>query len=387
MKKIGILTFHKSINFGAYLQSYTLATQLQKRTDYQVEIIDYNIVSNFQNDMKFILSKSVIRSIKKMNQLTKIKKAQWQLPLSEKTIITKDIQYISNYINSYYDVVIVGSDEVWKINKLRGFPNVYWLPDSISCIKLSYAASANRTDFDHVTDADKTTMKKWFDCYSYIGVRDQNTYNMIEKIGKDLMVQLTPDPTMLYPLNEKVDIDALKKRLSEKYKIAVGKDKIICLLTNNSQIGKFIKEQYGQGYKLISIFLNNPYSDCFIYDIDPFEWASVFQFFNLCITPLFHGTIFSIKHGIPFISIDSESIYGKYESKIFDLLKRGDLMNHYYFLNGGVEEGKLTTMIDEVLTNKEREKQKMLAFVLKEQAKFDQFITSFNEIILQKNTN
>ena len=38
MKKIGILTFHKSINYGSVLQAWALSKVL---TDYDVSIIDY----------------------------------------------------------------------------------------------------------------------------------------------------------------------------------------------------------------------------------------------------------------------------------------------------------------------------------------------------------
>ena len=40
VKKIGILTFHKSINYGSVLQAFALSDLLSKR-GYAVEIIDY----------------------------------------------------------------------------------------------------------------------------------------------------------------------------------------------------------------------------------------------------------------------------------------------------------------------------------------------------------
>lgn len=44
MKKIGILTFHKSINYGSVLQAFALS-KLLKRKGYEVEIIDYEPAS------------------------------------------------------------------------------------------------------------------------------------------------------------------------------------------------------------------------------------------------------------------------------------------------------------------------------------------------------
>ena len=42
MIRVGILTFHKSINYGAFMQSYSLAKRLEKDfANCQIEIIDY----------------------------------------------------------------------------------------------------------------------------------------------------------------------------------------------------------------------------------------------------------------------------------------------------------------------------------------------------------
>ena len=42
MKKVGILTFHRSINYGAFMQAYSLSKKIKKRVpDATVEIIDY----------------------------------------------------------------------------------------------------------------------------------------------------------------------------------------------------------------------------------------------------------------------------------------------------------------------------------------------------------
>lgn len=44
MKKIGILTFHKSINYGSVMQAFALSDLLIKR-GYDVDIIDYEPAS------------------------------------------------------------------------------------------------------------------------------------------------------------------------------------------------------------------------------------------------------------------------------------------------------------------------------------------------------
>ena len=42
MVKVGILTYHRSLNYGAVMQAYCLAEEIQKRfPDVSVEIVDY----------------------------------------------------------------------------------------------------------------------------------------------------------------------------------------------------------------------------------------------------------------------------------------------------------------------------------------------------------
>lgn len=43
MKKIGILTFHKSINYGSVLQAWALCTALK---EYNISIINYRLIYN-----------------------------------------------------------------------------------------------------------------------------------------------------------------------------------------------------------------------------------------------------------------------------------------------------------------------------------------------------
>ncbi len=45
-KKIGILTFYRSINNGAFLQCFSLANKLLENREYSVEVINYDTQKN-----------------------------------------------------------------------------------------------------------------------------------------------------------------------------------------------------------------------------------------------------------------------------------------------------------------------------------------------------
>ena len=59
MKKIGILTYHRSINYGAMLQAYALRYTIQK-LGYKVEVIDYGKIGQ---EKIFFWSTSSLKAI------------------------------------------------------------------------------------------------------------------------------------------------------------------------------------------------------------------------------------------------------------------------------------------------------------------------------------
>lgn len=71
--KVGILTFHRPINYGAFLQSFALSNYLKKTfPDEEFEIVDYiaprenkNIFLNILRTVKWYGISSGIKEIKK----------------------------------------------------------------------------------------------------------------------------------------------------------------------------------------------------------------------------------------------------------------------------------------------------------------------------------
>ena len=49
--KVGILTFHRSLNYGAFLQAVCLCERLNQEKDISAEIIDFDMPSS-QNIIK-----------------------------------------------------------------------------------------------------------------------------------------------------------------------------------------------------------------------------------------------------------------------------------------------------------------------------------------------
>ncbi len=386
MTKIGILTFHRSINYGSFLQSYSLANALRSHTEYEVEIIDYNMTAVELQYVLDIISRPIMQTYKNVIKYFKFKRTiNANLPLSKGKLISNKIVNAARFMKDKYDVIIVGSDEVWKINKLRGFPNIYWLNEELNCIKVSYAASANRTRFDKLDDYHRKYIRDSLSKFSYIGARDDNTVNQLKTIDSKLIVKRNCDPTFLFDfkLTQNIKI-SLKDKLQKKYKLDLGKP-IIGVMCIDDNVCRNIYDRYKDSYQVVSLFINTKYCDTYLYDLNPFEWAVIFSFLTITVTNFFHCTVFSILNNTPFISIDLEESSLLYESKIKDLLKRADLLENYVNLKN--DSFSWEDVYSQIKKNiNEPSINKMNSFVASEKKYFDGFVEELKSIINTANT-
>lgn len=323
--KVGIITFHRSINYGAFMQCYSLSNRIKKDfPNVQVEVVDYtlkNALVNYINEIKSC--KCLWRKQNLIDRKEAFANCCENLSLSKDRIEDNDIQEIANILNSNYDIVIVGSDAVWNW-VTRGFPNIYFLKD-YKGKKLSYAASAHGMDFLKMTDKQKTYLKDALNDFDYIGVRDITTEKMVNYVDKDLKVNHNCDPTAFLDINQvPCDMVTLKQKLVSR---GVDFSKPLIGLMARDQIGREIKRKYGDKVQLIGIYEPNKYADVHLYDLTPFEWAHVFSFFKLTITHFFHGTMLSLVNGVPVIPIEFTSDFSeKHTTKIKDVLTRLELL-------------------------------------------------------------
>ncbi|MEA3254480.1 MAG: polysaccharide pyruvyl transferase family protein, partial [Candidatus Altiarchaeota archaeon] len=224
-KKIGILTYHHTPNEGATLQAYALSKNLQKFfSDYTIEIIDYrslnmemlHLLEPFLVKKKSVLlPRFSLRKLRRYLRLSRFSKEV--LPLSKGKCITENYGSALRFIKGLnYDVLITGSDSVWKVipsHFKRKFPNVHWLSPDIECKKIAFAASANKTLLTKISRDDKRIMGESVSHMDLIGVRDNHTYEFVESlIGETDKLFRTPDPTFMFKIKktnaEKILIDA-----------------------------------------------------------------------------------------------------------------------------------------------------------------------------------
>lgn len=329
MKKIGILTYHRAVNYGAFIQSYALSQRLSKLfPEHKIEIIDFSYKYDLRkrriNNIKHLLKFGFSAHKKLMATEKALEKTLRALPLS-KRYISNDTDKIIAEIEREYDAVIVGSDAMFNWNS-NPIPNVYFF-NSEKCPHLSYAASAHLNKYKSASEEQFKYVAEALKNFDYLGVRDEET----ERFVKHFNPQCTPhhncDPSVF------MEFDFETPELGEKIKAKgiSADDKIICVMLKRPEYAKLLKEWFGEEYKIISVRRDNPYTDAFFSDLTPFEWARIFGIARLTVTDFFHGSLLSLKNGTPVISIDSSGYDDEYESKAKDFfMKRVNLPEFFY---------------------------------------------------------
>ena len=345
--RIGILTFHQSVNNGAVMQSYSLSKRLKKEyPQHEIEIINYRRKS-VDRSYAYLLSDyfrvSSLRGfarkvfdliiepkrLKRLRYRTKIfNECQYKLPLSRTLISSDDTEELYKYIEKNYDVLIVGSDAVWNY-VLRGFPNAYFPAKTLNVAKCSYAASCYGMDFIEIPDGEKDEIRNILSDFFFIGVRDEATQKFVKWSGCEVEPYHTCDPTMFLDVDDlPIDVEVLKQKLMDRgfdfQKPTIG-------VMGTDRMLSMVRKFYSNKYQLVSLYNYVKGADVNLYDLEPYEWAYVFKYFKVTFTTFFHGTLLSLRNGVPVICIDLGTKFGKkYVPKTLDVLTRLGFEDWYF---------------------------------------------------------
>lgn len=323
--KIGILTYHRSVNYGAYLQAMALCSRLNMEDDIEAEIIDfrmkcddhhykYNFGTRNPNKIlhRLILNHTFTKSVK-------------LLPRSEKYILSDDYNKLSDIYYKKYDMIIAGSDEIWRTDTFRGFPNPYWLPGDLGCKKVTYATSAAKCSFVDLPAEKQEVLRSLLADFDYIGVRDAKTYSELKKLHYvDDKLYMCCDPSFVYDF--KASPEKGKEILVKKCGIN-AKWKTVLFMGHNEKLVQKLKEKYDGKINIVSLYVynkgitNTPW-------LSPLEWVDVISAADFMVTEFFHGACFSIINSTPFFAVETR-ISSNEMSKLYNLLEPFNMLERY----------------------------------------------------------
>lgn len=191
MKKVGILTFQRAVNYGAVLQMYALQKKIQ---DYRckAEIIDYNSEKISEGYRAFSIKKiihprSFISSLVNYNKTNKRNHKFWKFKRNYMNFSLPVQRDKLASIDDIYDCYIVGSDQIWNPD-ITGDDASYFLDFVVNNKKkYSYAASFGVAKWPTTS---KLPLQQLLSQFNRISVR--------EKTGADIVKSMLPNKKNIF---------------------------------------------------------------------------------------------------------------------------------------------------------------------------------------------
>lgn len=338
MSKIGILTFHNNENKGAILQGYALYQALSSVFDIDVELVEYRTrakeVSRRRGKFMSRRPWRIPRRIVDRRMMERFIEAEFET--SRSSIVTDDHEEAVRWLEDLgYDILVTGSDEVWKVQNQssggfrsrmrpsRPFPNLYLLDPDLSAMKVAYAASGNLTDLRALSESQIATLERHLAAYDAISVRDSHTEQLLDELGIP-NVHRVPDPTLLYDFPR---ADAESKLVEQGID---PEEPIVGFHAPDHPVFEAICDSYRERDFQIVTPTSSRFADAELTGrLYPFEYYSLYGSFDMVVTNSLHSTIFSLKHGTPFATIDIDDRYATLESKTYSLLRDFELLDRH----------------------------------------------------------
>lgn len=190
--KVGILTFHNAINYGAVLQAYALQ-QTVVALGAECEIIDYRCPAvEKQYRRKKIKEcanwKVYVNDILSLHRLDKKKEAFHNF-ISQNLILSDQAENVSEK----YDAVIVGSDQVFNPKNTDG-DSMYLLDFNGKTKKIAYAASIGNNAFLNLwQEKYKVDYKTLLGAFHSISFREKEAADFVTQLlGQTYRTVLDP---------------------------------------------------------------------------------------------------------------------------------------------------------------------------------------------------
>ena len=295
--RIGILTFHNANNYGALLQAYGLQKVILS-LGHHVECIDYlNPTIEARKDSLSLKHNSFLRVIKRyLLNYRDIKRRQCVFDEFRKTYLLISTRQHPNTISkSNYDILVVGSDQVWNPILTGGLDPVYWGEFSGNIPTITYAASSY--DPREYTIAQVGCISNYVRNFSAIGVREFRLQNFFSA-NFNIQSTVVLDPTLL--AGRSVFENIICERLVHKPYL------LVYCVESQTQDLKEIAWKIARDKDLELVVIGSKSS---FWQGATVVLPSIPQFLSLfmyadCITSLsFHGTAFSIIFEKEFYSV------------------------------------------------------------------------------------
>lgn len=355
-KKALLLTLYGVENYGNLLQAYAVS-RILKKNGYecdQLVIIEYSQRYAITSAAKAILAPFYPE---KKHRFYKIK----NFIAFRKRYLNDRWCRLENLCNldKNYDVVLVGSDQVWN-------PNVKIWDEYgttfLGFIKLARKASISASfGYDTISEEEGKQLSKWIDELDYVSVREISGKDIIKNYT-DKQVDVLIDPTMYLKAEEWRELKITSKNAQDEY----NKERFVLTYFLGEITEEYRKKIVAFAEKRNLTIINiNDEMDKRHFSYGPAEFVNLIDKAELVCTDSFHGTVFSMLFQTPFVVFERKDNMGDMSTRLTNLLDKYNMTDR--LLSKITEENIFDcdyTTYEEVLENERNKFSKYLQKVM-----------------------
>lgn len=353
--KIGILTLPLVSNNGGILQAYALQTFLKENGNEAILLQRQSKLPLRYKVKRLILSRiykaKYLSKVEydRLNENPRIFIQQYIRPISEPIFTDK---YLSRYVlKNNLDALIVGSDQVWRLEYCGKLMNAFFLDFKISSRvkKLSYAASFGIEDWQNdkkTTNIVRQSLKR----FNAISVREDTGIDICKQKFDVNAVQLI-DPTLLLDKNYYI-------KLIEEQKETKKNGKLFYYFLDENQDKIEMTNFCSKVLNMISFSVSSISDKERPKAEKVTNWLKGFMDAEFIITDSYHGCIFSIIFNKQFIAIGNKE---RGLARFLSLLKLLDLEDRMILRKQNLTIDLVTKLIDYKKINSTLDNQRKIA--------------------------
>ena len=323
MPRVGILTFHRAINYGALLQAYALQTAISKLSpELSVKIIDYRTHAiedvydpDNMHSARLPAMDALLWLARRHRRVTARK--NFDAFLNAHTARTPPLWRDElDGIADDFDAIVAGSDQIWNAEIAHG--DAAFLLDFVqgkeNVRRVSYAASFGRVSLpekSHAFFRRHLSPERW----DAMSVRESSAAEIVFGLT-GFRPEVVLDPTVLLAKSDWEGLCRPVKAL-EGQKFLIIYNQVL-----PKKLIKFARKLVRRsGLKLYQLGggLKNP-DIPILRGLTPEQFLWVFRHAEGTIVNSFHGTAFSVIFEKPFF-VETTDAHGKFNTRIQGLLE------------------------------------------------------------------
>jgi hypothetical protein len=292
-RKIGVLTFHNCINYGSYWQARCLIEGLRRR-GHDAELLDHHCRGVEWAEARCAFQPMLPRRVGRQDMPAYSRKARKFVREIGKLPRSRPSPLHGSHAVAGYDTVLVGSDEVWNLaHPWYGGKALFYGVGVEAPRLVSYAASFGNYSCHWGIDPYWAEQLERFDCLS---VRDQNSFWLVNgSTGRE--PELVLDPCLQFP---EAALAHAAPEERERFALVYGHNFPAWLASAVRQWADAEK------VRLVSVGYRNDFADEQLIDAGPLEFARLMAGAGAVVTNFFHGCVFALLHGKPFVTAPSD---------------------------------------------------------------------------------